>query len=52
MSGLNARISRVWMKVGRDLLPFADEHTGDLPWSRLFRLSLFQLSCGMSTWCC
>ncbi|BDG72275.1 PucC family protein [Roseomonas fluvialis] len=49
MSGLNARISRVWMKVGRDLLPFADEHTGDLPWSRLFRLSLFQLSCGMST---
>ncbi len=49
MSGVNARIARVWMKVGRDLLPFADEHTGDLPWSRLFRLSLFQISCGMST---
>ncbi|WP_198369203.1 BCD family MFS transporter [Roseomonas rosulenta] len=49
MSGLNARLASVWTKVGHDLLPFADEHTGDLPWSRLFRLSLFQLSCGMST---
>jgi BCD family chlorophyll transporter-like MFS transporter len=49
MSGLNARIARVWTKVGHDLLPFADEHTGELPWSRLFRLSLFQISCGMST---
>ncbi len=48
MSGLNARLARVWTKVGHDLLPFADEHTGELPWSRLFRLSLFQLSCGMS----
>jgi BCD family chlorophyll transporter-like MFS transporter len=49
MSGLNARIARVWTRVGHDLLPFADAHTGELPWSRLFRLSLFQLSCGMST---
>jgi BCD family chlorophyll transporter-like MFS transporter len=49
MSGLNARLARVWTKVGHDLLPFADEHTGELPWSRLFRLSLFQISCGMST---
>lgn len=49
MTGLNARIARVWTKVGNDLLPFADAHTGELPYSRLFRLSLFQLSCGMST---
>ncbi len=49
MTGLNARIARVWTRVGNDLLPFADAHTGELPYSRLFRLSLFQLSCGMST---
>lgn len=49
MIGLNARIARVWTKVGNDLLPFADAHSGELPYSRLFRLSLFQLSCGMST---
>ena len=48
MIGLNARIARVWTKVGHDLLPFADAQTGALPWSRLFRLSLFQISCGMS----
>lgn len=48
MIGLNARIARVWTKVGHDLLPFADAVTGDLPISRLMRLSLFQISCGMS----
>jgi hypothetical protein len=49
MTGLNARIARIWTKVGNDLLPFADAHSGELPYSRLFRLTLFQLSCGMST---
>jgi len=49
MSGINARLARVWTKVGNDLLPFADAQTGELPWSRLLRLSLFQISCGMST---
>ena len=49
MSGINARLARVWTKVGNDLLPFADAQTGELPWSRLMRLSLFQISCGMST---
>jgi len=49
MTGLNARIARIWTKLGNDLLPFADAHSGELPYSRLFRLSLFQLSCGMST---
>ncbi len=47
MNRVEARIARIWMKVGQDLLPFADAVTVDLPWSRLLRLSLFQISCGM-----
>ncbi len=47
MTRIEARVARLWMKVGHDLLPFADAVSADLPWSRLLRLSLFQISCGM-----
>lgn len=34
--------------LGPKYLPFADVATKDLPWGRLFRLSLFQVSVGMA----
>ena len=36
------------MKVGMNLLPFADAATAELPLGRLLRLSLFQVSVGMA----
>jgi BCD family chlorophyll transporter-like MFS transporter len=47
MNRVEAKMARIWMKVGTDLLPFADAVSDTLPWSRLLRLSLFQVSCGM-----
>jgi BCD family chlorophyll transporter-like MFS transporter len=47
MTRIEAKVARLWMKVGNDLLPFADAVSDNLPWSRLLRLSLFQISCGM-----
>jgi BCD family chlorophyll transporter-like MFS transporter len=43
-----ARIARAWTKVGTRFLPFADAVSDSLPLSRLFRLSLFQVSVGMA----
>ena len=37
-----------WLRWGVRLLPFADVTSEDLPWSRLLRLSLFQISVGMA----
>jgi BCD family chlorophyll transporter-like MFS transporter len=37
-----------WAELGTRFLPFADAATPDLPLSRLLRLSLFQVSCGMA----
>lgn len=37
-----------WVSLGPRFLPFADVATPDLPLSRLLRLSLFQVSVGMS----
>lgn len=37
-----------WRSILRKVMPFGDAVTQDLPWSRLLRLSLFQLSCGMA----
>ncbi len=37
-----------WMRVGTNLLPFADVGSADLPLGRLLRLSLFQVSVGMA----
>jgi BCD family chlorophyll transporter-like MFS transporter len=39
---------RTWIGMGSRFLPFADAATPDLPLSRLLRLSLFQVSVGMS----
>ncbi len=38
---------RTWKRLGTKWLPFADVANEDLPFSRLLRLSLFQLSVGM-----
>jgi BCD family chlorophyll transporter-like MFS transporter len=48
MSPLNARLARHWARIGTQFLPFADAATPGLPFSRLLRLSLFQVSVGMS----
>ncbi|MBV8971221.1 MAG: BCD family MFS transporter, partial [Sphingomonadaceae bacterium] len=40
--------SRFWARLGTRFLPFADAATTELPLSRLFRLSLFQVTVGMA----
>jgi BCD family chlorophyll transporter-like MFS transporter len=40
--------SRMWSGFKFDLLPFAAVATPELPWPRLLRLSLFQLTVGMA----
>jgi BCD family chlorophyll transporter-like MFS transporter len=40
---------RRWSQIDPRWLPFADLATPDLPWSRLLRLALFQVSVGMAT---
>ena len=43
-------LSRTFIKrLGFRMLPFADAASEGLPMSRLLRLSLFQISCGMAT---
>lgn len=39
---------RGWMRVGTRLLPFADAASDELPWARLLRLCLFQVTVGMA----
>jgi magnesium-protoporphyrin O-methyltransferase len=48
MNRVEARMARVWTRVGSHLLPFADVASTELPMARLLRLSLFQISCGMT----
>ena len=43
-----SRLARAWTKVGPGLLPFADAATPELPLGQLIRLSMFQVSVGMS----
>ncbi len=43
-----ARATRFWSRMGTRFLPFADAATAELPLSRLFRLSLFQVTVGMA----
>ena len=38
-----------WRKLTPEFLPFADAATGDVPLSRLLRLSLFQVTVGMAS---
>lgn len=40
-------VSRVWKHVGARMLPFADAASDTLPFQRLIRLSLFQVSVGI-----
>ena len=40
--------ARAWVALGPRFLPFADAASEDLPLGRLLRLSLFQVSAGMS----
>jgi len=48
IAGLGRRIVNGWASLGPKYLPFADLATPDLPLPRLLRLSLFQLSVGMT----
>jgi BCD family chlorophyll transporter-like MFS transporter len=48
MKLLAARVSRGWMRLAPQFLPFADAASADLPLSRLLRLSLFQISVGIA----
>jgi BCD family chlorophyll transporter-like MFS transporter len=46
--GLNAQLIKVWTTWGARFLPFADVASPELPLSRLLRLSLIQVSVGIS----
>ena len=48
MNRVSQRVMKSWLSLGTSFLPFADAATPDLPLSRLLRLSLFQVSVGMS----
>ena len=48
MRRLGQRLVSAWASLGPRYLPFADVATPDLPLGRLLRLSLFQLSVGMT----
>ncbi len=48
MNRLSRTLMRMWLSAGPRFLPFADVATPDLPLSRLLRLSLVQVSVGMS----
>jgi BCD family chlorophyll transporter-like MFS transporter len=41
-------LASAWLSVGPKWLPFADAATAEVPLSRLLRLSLFQISVGLS----
>ena len=46
--GVNAQLVKVWMSWGSRFLPFSDVASADVPLSQLLRLSLIQVSVGMS----
>ncbi|MEI6486584.1 MAG: BCD family MFS transporter [Sphingomonadales bacterium] len=46
--GINAKMLKVWMTWGSKFLPFADVANDSVPLSQLLRLSLIQVSVGMS----
>jgi MFS transporter, BCD family, chlorophyll transporter len=48
MNRVSQSVMKAWLGLGTRFLPFADAATPDLPLSRLLRLSLFQVSVGMS----
>jgi BCD family chlorophyll transporter-like MFS transporter len=48
MNRYSQKAMRAWAAAGTRFLPFADAATADLPLSKLLRLSLFQVACGMA----
>ncbi len=48
MASIGNRVVGVWLRMGTRFLPFADAATEELPLGRLLRLSLIQVSVGMS----
>ncbi len=48
MTGLTRKLTQAWTNLGPAFFPFADVVTPDLTLSRLFRLSLFQVSVGLA----
>ncbi|WP_373502622.1 PucC family protein, partial [Aestuariivirga sp.] len=48
MNRVSQSVMKAWIGLGSRFLPFADAATPDVPLSRLLRLSLFQVSVGMS----
>ena len=48
MNRVSQSMMRAWIGMGTRFLPFADAATEEVPLSRLLRLSLFQVSAGMS----
>ena len=48
MSRIGKKLTKGWMQLGTEFLPFADAATKELPLGRLLRLSLFQVSVGMA----
>jgi BCD family chlorophyll transporter-like MFS transporter len=48
MSRIGERLSRKWMRIGTEFLPFAEAASEELPLGRLLRLSLFQVSVGIA----
>ncbi|WP_026380064.1 BCD family MFS transporter [Afifella pfennigii] len=48
MKRFNEAMSKAWLQMGPQFLPFADAATTELPLGRLLRLSLFQVSVGMA----
>ncbi len=48
MNRVSQSVMKAWIRLGTRFLPFADAATPDLPLSRLLRLSLFQVSVGMT----
>jgi BCD family chlorophyll transporter-like MFS transporter len=48
MNSLSARAMQAWASLGPRYMPFADAATAEVPLSRLLRLSLFQVTVGMT----
>lgn len=48
MNRVRSTIVQGWMKLGPRVLPFADTASPQLPFGRLLRLSLFQITVGMA----
>lgn len=48
LAQVNRRLGALWKRLGPRYLPFADAVTSELPFLRLIRLSLFQVSVGMA----